>query len=508
MRARRWAPQAIGFSTLITSTIQAAGSDTTIGSAPAFTATGNNSILTTGTLDAALNGGTSVTVSTGAGGAQAGNIVVASPVSESYGGTVGLTLTAYGSITTNAAANITSNGGPLNVVLDANNTGSGGYISLSSNITTNGGNIAMGGGALSGGLPTGAAVGLSTNGNQYGIYLATGDTINAGGGNITMTGVGGTFAGSADHGIYTIGTIETSGNGAITLTGTGGTASGSNYGIAVQTAGIIQTSGTGAITLTGIGGGAGTNSNNYGTYVAGTVQSTATNGGGLTLIGYGGDNGGSGNSNFGTYINRGTVSSLDGSILIDGNIGITGQPVTTATGASNYGVDLAAGMVQTSGTGAISINGIGGGTGASGSDIGTYISVGTVKSTAAAGGGITLIGYSGDNGGSGGGNFGTYINAGTVTSVDGNILIDGNTGKSGQAVTTTTGNSNHGIYVNPGVISSSGNATITLNGIGGGSGIQRERLRRRYHHRRYPDKQHHRRYQHHRHGRKHYRRHR
>jgi mucin-19 len=435
-----------------------------------------------------------------------------------------------------------SGGAPYGLVFDADTALAGGevYFDTGDALSTNGGNITMGGGALSGGLPTGAAVGLSTVGNEYGIQITTGDTVNAGGGNIAMTGTGGTYAPGPDYGINEGATIQTSGSGTISLTGTGGSSAGSsNYGINAS-GGSIQTSGTGTIALTGIGGGSGASASNFGINLVGTVQSTATGGGGITLIGYGGDNGGTGASNIGTYVNGGTVTSIDGNILVDGNTGISGQTVSNTTGGTsnttgNFGIEntgtisstgnatitlnglgagsvasnndygiyvngagalvtsatgnisltgtgaattggtdlgisvFNAGTVQSTGAATVSLAGYGGGSGAGGSDHGVYVT-GTVKSTAASsGGGVTIIGYGGDMGGSGASNFGTYVTTGTVTSISGNIVIDGNTGGSG-TLTTSTGATNYGIFDNAATISTTGTATVTLNGIGGGSG--------------------------------------
>ena len=81
----------------------------------------------------------------------------------------------------------------------------------------------MGGGSLSGGLPTGAAYAesLGNLGNAYGITLSN-STLNAGGGNILMDGHGGINAiasGGDDYGIYIHGSmVQTSSGGNITLT--------------------------------------------------------------------------------------------------------------------------------------------------------------------------------------------------------------------------------------------------------------------------------------------------
>ena len=145
--------------------------------------------------------------------------------------------------------------------------------------------------------------------------------------------------------------------------------------------------------------------------------------------------------------------------VANGNLTLNGTGGTTS-GATNYGVDLSGGTVQTTGTGAISITGVGNGSG----DIehGIFHNNTLVQSTAVGGGGITWNGTSNATGGVS--NDGVYFNntGSTVTSVDGNISI------TGQGATAASGNGNNGIYMSLGqTIQSTGNATITLDGTGG-----------------------------------------
>ena len=65
--------------------IQASGSDANVSGNPNFTSTADNSIITTGTIQTALNAGTSVNITTGAGGAQTGNITVADAIGKTGG---------------------------------------------------------------------------------------------------------------------------------------------------------------------------------------------------------------------------------------------------------------------------------------------------------------------------------------------------------------------------------------------------------------------------------------
>jgi hypothetical protein len=61
------------------------GPDTGIAGNPSFLSGADDSVITTGTIEAALNAGTSVTVTTGIGGLQDGDITVASPITKSNG---------------------------------------------------------------------------------------------------------------------------------------------------------------------------------------------------------------------------------------------------------------------------------------------------------------------------------------------------------------------------------------------------------------------------------------
>ena len=492
-------------------------------------------------------------------------------------------ITTSGSGSTNGYAIFDSNAGA-----DLDGSGTGGAIALAGGtIATNGGNITLGGNeATATNIAAGTGFALGNATNVSGINIS-GGTLNASGGAITMNGQGylpGAGNSSTDYGIEVHGsaTLEAIGSGTITLTGTGGghgtgfnsygvyvtsstvevvdgalsiTGTGgvgtgnSQYGIDIDTGGIVETTGKGAITLTGTGVGNGGGYNN-GINIVGTVESTlsGSTAGSINLIGYGGGSGGSGSYNFGICITGGSISSVSGAILLDGNTGTTtGQTVSTPTGGDDYGIDIdTSGTVTSSGTGtnaatitlngsgggsvgefsgdgiyvtnstvkavdgALSITGTGGvgtGNGAYGTDIDTggivettgkgtitltgtgggsnggnnnygINIVGTVESTSnvSTAGSITLIGYGGDTGGSSYNNYGVSLSSGTITSLDGAILIDGNTGTTtGQTITTTTGGSNWGFYYDSGsTISSTGTgvnaATITINGVGGGSG--------------------------------------
>ncbi|HZN32949.1 MAG TPA: hypothetical protein VFB80_03990, partial [Pirellulaceae bacterium] len=134
-----------------------------------FTSSPGNSTIGATTITNALQGGTNVTLNTGASGSEAGNITVNAPISVAVGNgnTRTLTLNAHAVIDVNSA--ITATSGSLNVVLNA-----GGAITLDANITTRGGN-------------------LTTQGTTFENVGATIDTRGPGalvGGNITLTHTG------------------------------------------------------------------------------------------------------------------------------------------------------------------------------------------------------------------------------------------------------------------------------------------------------------------------------
>ena len=126
-------------------TIQAAGSDANVTGNPNFTTTNNGSIITTGTIQTALNAGTSVAISTAAGGTSTdpGDITVADPISKSAGTDASLTLNAFRNINVNAS--ITSTLGKLNMTFnpDTTATGTGAVVLGTATLDANGGTISV-----------------------------------------------------------------------------------------------------------------------------------------------------------------------------------------------------------------------------------------------------------------------------------------------------------------------------------------------------------------------------
>lgn|GEM_PF-949564 len=125
-------------------TIQAIGRDTHVKGDPDWSTENDDGLVTSGSIQAALNNGTSVTVTTGSSGAnsQAGNITVASGIVKSAGGDASLSLQAHNNIDINAP--IIAKVGQLDLLLtpDSDATG-GGMTNISSLIDLNNGTLTL-----------------------------------------------------------------------------------------------------------------------------------------------------------------------------------------------------------------------------------------------------------------------------------------------------------------------------------------------------------------------------
>ncbi len=197
-------------------------------------------------IETQLDVGTSVTIQTGGGSGGYGDITVAADIAKSAGGDTTLTLKAHRDILFNSAVDITSSTGTLDVVL---NTHYGSdvaegriYFAGNNSISTNGGDITMGGGTNPLTIP---AIGHAISGLTYdkrGIYLSANSTLDAAGGNINMAGIG-------LGGIWLKNdiTVTTSGTGSIYLTGDDPTSL--DNGILLEENTIISATGSGNVVL-------------------------------------------------------------------------------------------------------------------------------------------------------------------------------------------------------------------------------------------------------------------
>lgn len=223
------------------------------------------------TIVAALNGGTNVSINTGATGTQNGDITVASAIAYTgVGGDRSLTLSAARDININSS--ITATGAKLDINLNANQGGTAGAVSIgaATQVISNGGNITAVG-AKGGGT---TANGFRMQGG--GSSEATGALLNAGGGNITISATG--SGNSSGFSLATAGfnSIVTSGNGTISITGTGaGTGNGVNITTGTNT---IRTD-AGNLTINGVAPGSGN-----GIQVSGAGTNSIVTGTGNILI--------------------------------------------------------------------------------------------------------------------------------------------------------------------------------------------------------------------------------
>ena len=401
-------------------TIQDTGPNTNVTGDPVFTTTDDGAIVTTGSIEASLNAGTSVSLATASAGAdtEAGDITVADPIAKTAGGDATLTLDADRDIIVNAP--ISSSAGALNVVLDAT-----GGVDVDSSVTTFGGSL----------VATGAS-GLASSG----VGVRVGASIDTGGGLLSLVGTGSSGASNDRHGIFIDGASISTGAGAISLTGHGGAGMDSNAGVWVN--GSLATDGN----IIAIGTGNGTGDGNHGITIVGNLNSTA---GAIELTGAGGG---------GTTTNTNGIDfDASASVRTGGDITLTGTG--NGTGSGNDGIELE-GIVEATGPAStIALIGTSNGTG---SDANRGINIFGGATGVRSGGTLALTGVGGNGTFN---NFGISLGAGSTVRATGDITAIG-TGGNGSL------NSNHGILTT-GTFDSTGGA-IELTGVGGGGDINSE----------------------------------
>ena len=460
------------------------GADTNItNTTNTFGATGAGaSIISLATLYAALGTG-AVTVQTASGSGGSGNITVASAIAYT-GAASSLTLLADRDILVNAAISSTNT---LGLTLTAARS-----VSISSNITTAGGDIVVKANVstwsnFASADPTFGATAGTASGVAIGAV-----TLNAGGGSIYIAGKGGTGTGLS--GVAAVGPssqLLTSGTGRIVIHGEGGLNGVQNHGVYLDRA-TVTASGTGGVKLRGTGGG-GTSTDSDSVSIRGT---TITIGGGLLDIFGNTPTAGNGVRIHGetiagpTYLDStltatGTgaitiassrnvfmgssaggltsVTAASGDILITGNVvswanpHTGGAPVFGTTSGNFDAVSIVAGVPITSTSGRIAIAGKGGTTGGRG----FYLGDGVVLSAAGGAGSIALVGAS---------LTGTAVDGYHSTPANafvsgGTVSIVGDNGAGGDA-------GSYGIALNGAGISAAGNITVTgRGGAGGGNAL-------------------------------------
>lgn len=318
------------------------------GSPDVFTPTGDSATIDVAAINASLNGGTSVTITTGSSGSQDGDITLDSGVviSKTGGGEATLKLLAAQDIELKAGSRIVSTSDKLHVILNTGAEGGIGSVMMraGAQIVTNGGDITIGGGAdPTTGYAQGGG-GLTTNGfqmNSGGTSQSTGTLLSAGSGNIVINAAsGGTSAGVSMLTSGGYNTITTT-SGTITINGR---SSGSGTAINISSGNNTISSLSGDILLNGeTGSGRGvyiySSGNNIVTSQSGniTLRGTTTGAGvalapstGKTWIGtYGGPTAGYDLSYTGA---AGGMLTLEGDVIELGATG-TGDLQITGTGA-------------------------------------------------------------------------------------------------------------------------------------------------------------------------------
>lgn len=362
--------------------------------------------------------------------ASGGDVALGAGASLNYAqiGGGSLSVLAGGDIIMSAGSKIASTLGSLDVVLNSGagaatqSAVNGGISILGGTILTQGGSLAMVGGA-SGAL---AASGSAALGGR-GVHVSGGSAIDLVGGTLTVSG-----AGNSPLALATMTGVEFNGstvtaNGGVVITGAGGAnATATSHGVALQGSTFTVTGG--ATSITGTGG-------------AGTAAAKGVLIGGASVINgvdfvISGDGGGAAAANHGVEVTNGTLSatgagtiSLTGArgggtgsrnILIgaaglvssvNGDIAVIGSSQLNGVGASNQGVSVD-GMITTQ-SGALSITGAGALGGGGGDGIGV---AGTIAATAA-GGSILLTGTSGA------GSTGVSLSGATISTTDGDLVF-------------------------------------------------------------------------------------
>ena len=203
----------------------------------------DNATVAASSINDSLNNGTSVTITTGTSGTQAGDITVDSGavIDKTAGGEATLTLQAARHITVNGT--IQSSSDKLNIVLNSRaQDGAIGHVNVDgASIATNGGSLVIGGGSDP---TTGYAIGASS-GVTNGVRIAN-STIDTGAGDITINGQAGTSTAAGVSLPDSASSTITTTSGDITIRGraTGGNA------VLIQGTQTVQTD-SGSISLSG-----------------------------------------------------------------------------------------------------------------------------------------------------------------------------------------------------------------------------------------------------------------
>jgi filamentous hemagglutinin family protein len=193
--------------------------------------------------------------------------------------------------------------------------------------------------------------GRTTSGN--GITLDNSTTINVGDGNINLTGTGG-VGGSNNNGVSVDNSVvQTTGLGTININGTGGNGTNGNSGVKISGENTKISVVNGEMSITGTGDIKTTEHENRGILIDSSSRVESLGTGKIFLEGIGGS---------GTDSNQGVKIGTDAGLYsVDGDIYIKGTGSSNATGDNSRGIQVrSGGRVASTGTGDISLEGIGG----------------------------------------------------------------------------------------------------------------------------------------------------
>jgi filamentous hemagglutinin family protein len=399
-----------------------------------FTIASSGGDMTGAALSSSLiSNNVTIQSSSGASGGN-GDIFVSDNISKTGSTATTLTLSAVRNILVDAP--ISASGGKLNVTLQARVTdGASGNVRINDNITTNGGNLRIGG---SSNISTGYAIGYDDSdilGESYGVYIQ-GASISTGIGSINIRGQGfQNTTGTYNDGIHIDNSTLSTTTGTLTLAGIGGNGTNQNSGIYIDTTSLTTTGG--AQTLTGSS--QSTGASNEGIYVYNSTLSNST--GALTLNGTG-SNGTS--SNRGIHFDYATLSTTSGALNLNGTGG-------QGSSFDNDGINIYNSSIDTN-SGNLTLNGTAGnGTGTNKGINIEYTELNTVSGLLS----LTGSGQGSTSYNNGIDTYEAFLNAGS-----GNVTLQG-TGGNGT-------DWNSGLHLEYSDVITTG--TINLSGTGGSNG--------------------------------------
>jgi filamentous hemagglutinin family protein len=409
----------------------------------------SNATINVASINAQLDAGTTVIVTTNSGSGAAGNLNINANITKTAGGNASLTLRANGTIFDNGM-NISSTVGVLNVTMNASN---GVVLSNGSAFSLNGGNLTI--------------IGVG-NGSQVGVNIGQA-TVNAS--NVTINGTTNTGA----FAVNVFGALNASATQLLTINGVNGTAASVNIGAAVTANNLIvkatakadgigivvgaavRTNGDLTLNGTGLGSTGGGMLITSSACASGNIRINGSANNGIAVNSTGTINASSGNVTIDGTANNGRAVRLSGTIVAAGTLNVTGN----ANDANGLAVPLNL-TIRADGGATL----IGNASTANGINISATLNAADTPS-------LLLNGTTNSGGGSSLNFFGVNV-TGIVTAANLTIIGRGVSGADdiggigvvGGSIRTAgdltlDGRANNGVAVNStGVINASGNVTI------------------------------------------------